>query len=121
MGFSNEDSTRTCFPYDAFSVSITLAAAGLGWWGADESLDAGISAAFGTINVTSEGKSDQLSVIFPAVYHDMYIFCRSALFLGGGLEVRYSSIYLKRTFAMGLEDVPGSCGLSALSQGKIPV
>ncbi|MFN8699824.1 MAG: hypothetical protein ACK500_01400 [Flavobacteriales bacterium] len=121
MGFSNEDSTRTCFPYDAFSVSMTLAAADIGWWGADESLDAGISAAFGTINVTSEGKCDQLSVILPAVYHDIYIFCRFALFLSGGLEVRYSSIYLKRTFAMGLEDVPGSCGLSALSQGKIPV
>jgi hypothetical protein len=106
--FSNEDRTRTYFPAEAFSGSMILAPVGLGWSGADESLDAGVSAAFGSINVTSEGKSDQLSVIFPAVYLDMYFFNRSALFLGGGLEVRYSSIDLKRTFAMDFDDVLGT-------------
>jgi len=106
--FSNEDRTRTYFPAEAFTGSMTLVPVGLGWSGADESLDAGMSVAFGSINVTSEGKSDRLSVVVPAFYLNMYFFNRSALFLGGGLEVRHSSIDLKRTFAMDFNDTPGT-------------
>jgi|GEM_PF-7112387 len=107
LGFANESGDMYFYPEESIIGNTAIVPLEFGLSLVDHSLDMGIGLSLGFMNATEGNTSTTANFIMPAYSLDMYFLQKDPFFLGFGVQIRYSSLTLEKSFNMDLDETPG--------------